>query len=99
MTSRKKALVEDYLRYAKSKISTKKYIRTYNPKNLKYQARHVEQRIKSDSVAIFSTGSRPLAYVQSKLPKFFYTDACFASMEDYYPEFTNLDDLTLRRGA
>ncbi|MCF8342705.1 MAG: glycosyltransferase family 4 protein [Chitinophagaceae bacterium] len=68
------------------------------PSILKNYARQVESRIKSDANILFSPGTLPLAYVDSKLSKVVYADATFASMVDFYDEFTNLSLETIRHG-
>jgi len=54
--------------------------------------------LNSDCDCIFSTGTIPIAYLNAKMPKVFYTDATFASMLDYYPGFSNLAANIIRQG-
>jgi len=70
-----------------------------DPLILRRYARAVESRLndlKPD--VIFSPGTIPIAYLQTKIPIIFWTDATFDGMVDFYPEFTNLSDDTLRNG-
>ena len=69
------------------------------PRTLRRYARAVESRLdalKPD--VIFSPGTIPIAYLKTKIPIVFWTDATFDGMVDFYPEFTNLCDRTLRDG-
>src|SRR3979490_2016135 len=52
--------------------------------------------IKCDCV--FSIGSMEIAYLKTKVPKIFYTDATFASMINYYDGFSNLSPEVIRQG-
>jgi glycosyltransferase involved in cell wall biosynthesis len=47
---------------------------------------------------VFSPGTLPIAYLDSRRPIVFWTDSTFAGMIDFYPEFTNLCQETLRSG-
>lgn len=70
-------------------------------KNLKMVsnfARKVQSRIKPDSNLVFSPGSVPISMVETRLPKVFYTDACFAGMIDFYEGFANLSAESLKDG-
>ena len=86
-------------RLFKNMVLKKKYLRDREPLTLQAYARQVERRsgiIKPD--VIFSAGSIPIAYVRTKMPIIFWADASFDGMVDFYPEFTNLCDETLRNG-
>ena len=52
----------------------------------------------NDYDCIFSTGTIPIAYLNARAPKVFYTDATFASMLNYYPGFHNLSSDTIAQG-
>ena len=45
---------------------------------------------KTNSDIVFSPGTLPIEYLKSDRPIVFRTDATFAGMVDFYPEFTNL---------
>ena len=74
-------------------------MRDREPLTLKSYAKQVESRlvrIKPDMV--FSPGTKPIAYLRTDKPIIFWADATFDGMIDFYPEFTNLCDETLRDG-
>ena len=52
----------------------------------------------NDCDCIFSLGTIPIAYLDAKVPKVFYTDATFACMLNYYKGFDNLSSDTIRQG-
>ncbi|MBC7829706.1 MAG: glycosyltransferase [Chitinophagaceae bacterium] len=59
----------------------------------------VEEQLKLQQCdCIFSIGSIEMAYLKTKIPKIFYTDATFASMIDYYKGFMNLSPEIIRQG-
>jgi len=59
----------------------------------------VEAQLQDQSCdCIFSIGSLEMAYLKTKTPKIFYTDATFASMIDYYKGFKNLSPEIIRQG-
>lgn len=47
---------------------------------------------------IFSLSTLPIAYLNSGVPKIFYTDATFASMLGYYSSFNNFSSDIIRQG-
>jgi glycosyltransferase involved in cell wall biosynthesis len=68
----------------------------YEPQNLKYLATQVKDRLnKTDIDIIFSPGSLPIAYLDSNKPIVIWTDAVFAAMQNYYPEFTGMNQRTI----
>lgn len=59
----------------------------------------VEEQLRSQLYdCIFSIGSIEMAYLKTRTPKIFYTDATFASMIDYYKGFMNLSPEIIRQG-
>jgi glycosyltransferase involved in cell wall biosynthesis len=48
--------------------------------------------------ALLSPGSIPLALYAGPLPAFFWADATFAAMTDFYPQAKNLSNETVRNG-
>jgi len=60
-------------------------------------ADQVAKRISSSSDCIFSPGSVPIAYLDTRKPKVFYTDATFAGMVGFYDTFSNLSAETIRQ--
>jgi glycosyltransferase involved in cell wall biosynthesis len=82
-----------------SKILSKNYHRDREPALLKHYAAQVERIMASGSCDIvFSPGSLPIAYLRSEKPIVFWTDATFAGMVDFYPQFSNLCAETIRNG-
>jgi glycosyltransferase involved in cell wall biosynthesis len=82
-----------------SKLRSKQYLSDREPKVLKYYATQLEKRIVSlDFDIVFSPGTIPIAYLQTEKPIVFWTDATFAGMVDFYPEFTHLCSETIKNG-
>jgi glycosyltransferase involved in cell wall biosynthesis len=62
-------------------------------------ARQVEERLKaSDASVVLGHGALPQSYIRTRLPMAVWTDATFAQMIGYYPNFTNLTARTIRNG-
>lgn len=77
----------------------KRYLRDRDPLLLKGYAREVSRRLSNlDIDIVFSPGTIPIAYLECSEPIVFWTDATFAGMIDYYPNFSNLCRETLRNG-
>lgn len=69
----------------------KTYLKDREPLILKDYARQVNERISNfDANIVFSPGTIPIAYLECNQPIAFWTDATFAGMIDFYPEFSNL---------
>jgi glycosyltransferase involved in cell wall biosynthesis len=86
-------------RIFKNLVLKRNYLRDREPLTLRWYARQVERclsRIKPDLV--FSAGTIPIAYLRSEKPIIFWADATFDGMIEYYPEYTNLCDETVRNG-
>lgn len=86
-------------RLVRNAINKKNYLRDREPLTLKWYAWQVERRlrgIKPD--LIFSAGTIPIAYLNADQPIVFWADATFDGMIDFYPEYTNLCDDTIRNG-
>ncbi|MGN6530519.1 MAG: hypothetical protein ACTHK0_02040 [Ginsengibacter sp.] len=67
------------------------YISFYEPKNLKFIANQVSEKIHGiEGGLIFSPGTIPIAYLDTDKPIAFWTDATFAVMENYYHDFNGL---------
>ena len=82
-----------------SKILSKAYLRDREPALLKNYATQVESalvRIGCD--VVFSPGTLPIAYLRTDKPIVFWTDATFAGMIDFYPNFSNLCTETIKNG-
>jgi hypothetical protein len=70
-----------------------------DPRIVKAIARRAESKLASLKVdALFSTGTIPLALLETQMPLFFWTDAVFHEMVDFYPTFRNIAKESLRNG-
>lgn len=77
----------------------KRYLRAREPFVLKNFARQVERKLFNlDVEIVFSPSSIPICYLNCRQPMVFWTDAVFAGMVDYYPEFSNLCNESVRNG-
>jgi glycosyltransferase involved in cell wall biosynthesis len=62
-----------------------KHIWTFEPRVIRNYTRQIERRLaKSDAQAVFGSGSMLLSQLKTTLPMYFWSDATFASMIDYY---------------
>lgn len=86
-------------RLVKNIVFGKNYLRDREPLTLKWYARQVESRLsRMNPDVVFSAGTIPIAYLRTDKPIAFWGDATFDGMIDFYPEFTNLCDETIRNG-
>jgi glycosyltransferase involved in cell wall biosynthesis len=93
------SLVFKAKRLIKNIVLKKNYLRDREPLTLKCYARQVEGRLSTMKPDIvFSPGTKPIAYLRTSKPIIFWTDATFDGMINFYPEFTNLCDETIRNG-
>ena len=77
----------------------KRYLRYCDDRLLRSYARQVERNMAGVPVdAILSPSTWLLAYLQTELPTFLWTDACFAEMVNFYGAFTNLAPPSIRAG-
>lgn len=77
--------------------------RTYHkdrePYIMKYIASQLSEKLEnSKSDIIFSPGTIPISYLDSKKPIVFWTDATFNAMIDFYPTFSKLCNETIKHG-
>ncbi|MCK6601279.1 MAG: glycosyltransferase family 4 protein [Bacteroidetes bacterium] len=79
-------------------LSGKKFYLDRDPVVLAHIARQILSRLERDTDWIFSPGSPYISRVEAPVRKAFYTGSCFAGMVDYYPEFSDLSQKTLRDG-
>lgn len=90
-------------------FTTKLLNHYYNFKGIKYDAfrdssvlksyaSQIESRLPHDVDIIFSPGSLPVAFLKTAKPVVIYTDATFASLVNYYPEFTGLQQRLVENG-
>ncbi|WP_029905801.1 glycosyltransferase family 4 protein [Prevotella sp. 10(H)] len=69
-----------------------------SPEVGKGYAYQILDQLKPDTDIIFSPSSIPLAYLETKIPKVFFTDATFASMLNYYHWFDNASLQYIKEG-
>lgn len=84
-----------------SKLLKKQFLRDRYPKILHGYSDQVLKKIhdiETDIDIVFSPGTIPISKLQTKKPIVFYTDATFAGMIDFYPEYSNLCDESIRDG-
>jgi len=61
-------------------------------------AKQAESLINKETDIVFSPGTIPTAFLETSKPKVLYTDATFAAMINFYPEFSNFPLETIRHG-
>jgi glycosyltransferase involved in cell wall biosynthesis len=77
----------------------RRYLYDREARVLKGYAREVTDRlVGSDVDVVLSPGSLPVAYLDVGTPIAFWTDACFAGMVGFYPEFSDLSRRSLTAG-
>lgn len=82
-----------------NRLSAKDYHVERDPVLLKHYARQVEKSLETiQHDAVFSPGTIPIAFLKTKKPIVFWTDATFAGIRDFYPGFSNLCRETIRNG-
>jgi glycosyltransferase involved in cell wall biosynthesis len=64
----------------------------------KIYSKQAERKINTDTDIILSPGTLPIALMKNSYPKVFYTDATFAGMLDFYPDFSNFSNEAIRIG-
>lgn len=80
-------------------LAGKRHLRDREPLILRSYAGQIARRLaNTNSDAVFSPGTIPLSDLDCDLPIVFWTDATFAGMVDFYPEFSNLSAETVRNG-
>jgi len=82
-----------------TKVLSRKYLWDREPNILLDYSNQVAKRLASmDYDIVFSPGTIPIAYLQTEKPIVFWTDATFAGMVDFYPDFTNLCTESIKNG-
>ena len=85
--------------YLYKKLYRKDYMRDRDPLVLNGYSKQIRKKISGTKCDIlFSQGTVPIAHLEDKRPIVFWTDACFASMLNFYPRFSNLCEETIRNG-
>lgn len=84
-----------------SKLINKKILSDRSLIGTKLMAKKINKQIKIkkyDFDIIFSPSSIPIAFLKSTKPIVFYTDATFNNMKNYYDDFSNLSNTTIKSG-
>lgn len=69
------------------------------PRVLRGYARQLERKVRdSNPDVVVAVSTLPVAYLECSPPIVFWTDATFASLIDFYPEFSNVTAASVRRG-
>lgn len=76
----------------------KRYLYEREPRVLRDYAQQTARKIPEDVDVVLSPGTVPIAFLDTSKPVVFWADATFASMVDFFPEFSNLCNETLRNG-
>ncbi len=99
------ALREDYSLLFKAKqlayryFRNQRYLRDREPAILQGYARQIQTRLKqSNAEVVLSPGTVSIAYLDCQQPIVFWTDATFAAMLNFYPEFSQLCAESVRHG-
>jgi len=69
-----------------------------DPFIIKRYAQQVQTKMEINTDIVFSPGSIPIALLETRKPKVFYTDATFAGMVGFYDYFSNLCPETVKHG-
>lgn len=84
---------------AESTGNARKKIWTFEPRVVRTYTRQIERRLaKSDVQAVFGSGSMLLSHLKTPLPMYFWSDATFASMVNYYFMRGKIADSTFTDG-
>jgi len=95
-------LKERYSGYFKARqlasmvLTGRRRLRDREPSVLKAYARQVAARLPDDIDVVFSPSTLPIAYLECKQPIFFWADATFAGMLDFYIDRAIVVDSSLR---
>jgi glycosyltransferase involved in cell wall biosynthesis len=75
----------------------KKYLRDPEPIILKSYANQVKRKLsQTNTDIVFSATTNPIAYFECKQPVVFWADATFAGLLDFYPQYSNLCEETIK---
>jgi len=78
---------------------SRRHIWTFEPRVIRYYTREIEKRLaKSSADVIFSSGTMLISQLKTSRPIYFWTDATFAAMINYYFPEKNITAATLRHG-
>src|ERR1039457_566368 len=85
-------------RNAYKKFSKKTFLIERDIFIAKQYAGQVKMKLNYDTDIVFSPGSIPIALLESKKPKVFYTDATFAGVLGFYDRYSHLCSETIKNG-
>jgi glycosyltransferase involved in cell wall biosynthesis len=82
------------------KLFNRQYAKNPEPLVLKNFAKQVAEKSSSVKADIIFSGTcvNPIAYLECSQPIAFWSDATFANLVDFYPEFTNLCQESIKHG-
>ncbi len=81
------------------KVFDKRYLIDRSPTRINAAALKIQEKLKNnDAEVVFSESSLSICKLKTNLPIVFYTDSTFASMVNYYTEFSNLSKETIKNG-
>jgi len=81
------------------KLLKKRYIKDPEPLILKDFAHQVAQKLsRVEADIVLSATINPIAYLECQQPIVFWADATFANTVDFYPQYSNLCEESLRNG-
>lgn len=84
-----------FYQYFKSKL----YLKDTDPNILKNLANQVSQKLTAKHYdVVLSATVNPIAYLKCELPIVFWADATFVNTAEFYPEYSNLCDETIKNG-
>ncbi len=84
--------------YINKLIYKKDFICDYNVFVCKFIAFIITRKISKDTDVILATNSILLSYIKTTKTKVFWTDATFAGLVNFYPDFSNLSNFSLLNG-
>jgi len=83
-------LVQKYKRHY-HELFHKRYLKNPTPCVLKGYAKQIADKLLTSKVdMVFSASANPISYLDCKQPIVFWADASFASILDFYPDYSNV---------
>jgi glycosyltransferase involved in cell wall biosynthesis len=87
------------IKWMYQKLWKKRYLLDRDKNVLKSYAKQVSKELNNlDTDIVFSPGTIPITYLRCSQQIVFWTDCTFASMVDFYPEFSSLSPETIKLG-
>jgi glycosyltransferase involved in cell wall biosynthesis len=88
-------LIRKYKRHY-YELFNKKYLKNSTPCTLKSYARQISDKLsKTKTNLVFSASANPISYLDCEQPIVFWADASFASILNFYPQYSNLCQETI----